>query len=196
MTSQQVDPLVETLVLEPQPQALLELYNADATANAIEDMFIIDKQTSSTAASGIGTGMIFQIEDGGGSEEQASLDVALTTVTDSSEDADIIFSQNTGGTIKETLRLIAAEDATTADQLQYTSNTDETNGIVDIMTLKLDSTGTGANNIGAGLAIQLEDAGGVEEQASLDFQLTDATNASEDTSLLINLNQSGTITSL
>ena len=62
------------------------------------------------------------------------------------------------------------------------------------MTLKLDSTGTGANNIGAGLAIQLEDAGGVEEQASLDFQLTDATNASEDTSLLINLNQSGTIT--
>ena len=35
------------------PGSLLELYNADATANAIEDMFIIDKQTSGTAASGI-----------------------------------------------------------------------------------------------------------------------------------------------
>ena len=52
-----------------------------------------------TAATGVGVGLVFQIDDAGGIEEQASIDALLTDVTNGSEDADIQFRQNVGGTM-------------------------------------------------------------------------------------------------
>ncbi len=91
---------------------------AVTTTNYIENK-ITDTNTNSvvdvakfthdggTAATGVGVGLSFQIDDASAIEEQASLDVVLTTVTNGSEDADIVFSQNIAGAITETVRFDA-----------------------------------------------------------------------------------------
>ncbi len=88
------------------PGNLLHLAFEDATANAVGDVLRIEKTTSGTAAAGLGAGLVWHIEDLGGSEEQASIDVALTNVTDLAEDSDIIFSLQKDGTITEIARLV------------------------------------------------------------------------------------------
>ncbi|MFQ6616954.1 MAG: tail fiber domain-containing protein, partial [Fidelibacterota bacterium] len=45
------------------------------------------------------------VEDAGGSQEQASIDVVLDAVTNLSEEASMTFSVNQGGTLKEILRI-------------------------------------------------------------------------------------------
>lgn len=178
------------------PGTRLDVTVDDATTNAVTDVVTIEHTTSGTSAANIGVGLCFDVEDLGGTEQQASLDVVVTDETDGAEFSDMVFSQNTGGAIKETLRLNAGEGATAADTLEFTSNTDETDGIVDSLVFKLDSTGTGATGIGMGMSFQMDDAGGLEEQASIDIILDDATNGSEDATMAFNINQAGSITEI
>ncbi|HEX9779634.1 MAG TPA: hypothetical protein VGB20_00285 [bacterium] len=95
------------------PGSMLEVRNDNSTADAVVDLFTLTKDTTGTAAAGIGAGFSFHIEDAGGSEEQGSIDVSMTTVTDASEDADMIFSLNRAGTITEVMRLDGSEKAAT-----------------------------------------------------------------------------------
>lgn len=142
-----------------------------------------------------GIGIVEYLENSVGRvEEWGAIDFIQTTVTDALEDADWVMRQMTGGTERETLRLVAGVSATTADILRWTSNTAETNGIVDIMELRLDTTGTAASSFGAGISIQMDDAGGLEEQASIDFLLTTATAGAEDLDIIISQQVAGAIT--
>lgn len=170
----------------------IDNYITDTNDNAVVDV-VRFSHNGSTPAAGIGAGAVYYVDDGGGMEEQASIDAVMTDVTDSAEFADIVFSQNTNGTVRETLRLNAGVGSTSADTIEYTANTAETDGIVDIAVLTLDSTGTGGANLGAGISVKLDDAGGVEEQASIDFQLNTATNGAEDCDIVFSQNTAGAI---
>ena len=87
------------------PTSMLEIRNTDATANAVEDICTITKKTSGTAAAGIGAGLIFKIEDLGGTEEQARINVELEDVTNAAEDATMTFDINQAGTMTEIMRI-------------------------------------------------------------------------------------------
>lgn len=80
----------------------------NSTTNAVTDVAVLAHTTTGTAAAGLGVGLSFNVEDAGGSEQQGSIDVALTTVTDGSEDADMIFSVNANGDITEAGRFDAS----------------------------------------------------------------------------------------
>ena len=84
----------------------IEAKITDTTTDAVVDILKLTHD-GGTAGTGVGAGLVIQIDDAGGIEEQASIDVVLTTVTDGSEDADIIFSQNIAGVITETVRFDA-----------------------------------------------------------------------------------------
>jgi len=100
------------------PETTFHTQEDDANASTVTDIVTIEKTTSGTPAAGIGAGIVFKIEDAGGSEEQASIDVSLSDVTDGSEDADIVFKQNITGAVTETLRLDADGG------LKWTQNSD------------------------------------------------------------------------
>ena len=82
----------------------LDVLLADATTNVVTDILTLN-HTGGTVAAGFGSGIIFRLEDAGGSEEQASIDVSLDVVTDGAEEASIIFRHNVAGTMQETMRL-------------------------------------------------------------------------------------------
>jgi len=81
-----------------------EMLLADATTNVVTDILDLS-HTGGTVAAGFGTGIRFDLEDAGGIEEQASIDVSLDVVTDGAEEASIIFRHNVAGTMQETMRI-------------------------------------------------------------------------------------------
>ena len=81
-----------------------EMLLADATTNVVTDILDLS-HTGGTVAAGFGTGIRFDIEDAGGIEEQASIDVSLDVVTDAAEEASIIFRHNVAGTMQESMRI-------------------------------------------------------------------------------------------
>ncbi len=81
----------------------------DATTDDITNVLTVEHTTTGTPAANIGTGIAIHTEDAGGSEEQASIDVQLTTVTDEAEDADMVFSVNKAGTITEMMRIDSSD---------------------------------------------------------------------------------------
>ncbi|MDP3787375.1 MAG: hypothetical protein Q8R05_07535, partial [Candidatus Omnitrophota bacterium] len=68
--------------------------------------------------------------------------------------------------------------------------------VTDILTLRHSSTAVPAAGIGTGLSFQVEDAGGLEEQASIDTVLTTVTEAAENADMVFKVNQAGTISEL
>ena len=166
----------------------------DTTTNSVIDVAKLTHD-GGTAAAGIGTGLVYQIDDAGGIEEQGSIDVSLSTVTDAAEDADMVVRLNNAGTMREALRIDTDVDATHAGVLEYTSWTLETDGIVDVLEIKLDNTAdTSTDNFGMGISFQLEDeTDAVEEQASLDIQVTDAATGAENADFIVSLNTIGTV---
>lgn len=105
----------------------------DATASGVTDILTLEHTTSGAAAAGIGTGLVFNVEDAGGSEEQGSIDVILDDVTDTTEDATMTFNINQNGAITKVLSI------------------DGTNGYVGINTTTVEPTslltiGSGSND--------------------------------------------------
>ncbi len=171
----------------------INIVNNTSTTDAVQDVLSVVSESTGTAAAGLGVGISFEVEDAGAaSEQQGSIDVATTTATDGAEDADMIFSINTAGTIAEVGRFVAASSGTTGDSFTLTQNTTETNAILDILSFA-NVTGTAANDAGLGITWDFEDAGGAEEQASLDVQLSDATNAAELVDIIFSQQTDGTV---
>ncbi len=77
-----------------------------ALTNSVQD-FALDHQTSGTPASGIGAGLIFQIETAAGNTEIGAAIRAVTTDVDpTNEDVDLVFyTMLSGDTATEVLRL-------------------------------------------------------------------------------------------
>lgn len=166
----------------------------DTTTNAVVDVCKLTHD-GGTAAAGVGVGLVFQIDDAGGIEEQGSIDVSLSTVTDGQEDADLIVSLNQYGTMREVLRIDSDLGDTGTNVLEYTGWTTETNGIVDLVELKLETPAdTSTAGFGMGISFQLEDeTDAVEEQASIDLVVTDATTTAENCDMVVQLNSIGTM---
>jgi len=165
----------------------------DASNSTVTDVVNITHSTSGTAEAGHGLGLTFDIENGAGTiEEHASFDVVATTSTNGSEDTDIVVNLMTGGALAEVLRVKAANSATTGDMLVLTSNTTETNAVTDILSFA-NVTGTAAANTGLGITWDFEDAGGAEQQASLDVVLVDETDATEDADFIFSQQVAGAV---
>ena len=171
------------------------IINDDSTANAVEDILTIYKEVNGAThgSNGVGADIVFVIEDAAAAETQATIAVALTDVTDSGEEADIYVTQNSAGALAETLRLVAANSATTGDYMQYTANTTETDAVHDILVFKT-ATGTAADGYGIGISFKPEDATGSDEVASIDIVQTTAARATNYTDFVFSQNVNGTIT--
>lgn len=88
----------------------------DAAESAITDLVRLTHTTSGTPAAGIGVGTSYYVEDLGGSEEQASFDVSMATVTDGAEDADLIWKANLNGDIQQVLKVDSVNQAVVVGQ--------------------------------------------------------------------------------
>ena len=165
----------------------------DTTTNAVVDVCKLTHD-GGAAAAGVGVGLVFQVDDAGGIEEQGSIDVSLSAVTDGAENADMIVKLNSIGTMREVLRIDTDVTATENTTFELTSWTIETNGIVDMLELKLENTAdTGTTDLGMGISFQLEDETAVEEHASMDIQMTDGVRASCDTDIIFRQDVAGTM---
>ena len=173
---------------------IVESKITDTSTTSVVDVMKLTHDGGS-AAGGVGVGLVFQIDDGGGIEEHASIDVSLSTVTDSAEDADFIINLNQAGTMRKVFEIDSDLGDTATNVFEFTSWTTEANGIVDVMELKLETPGdTSTAGLGMGISFQIEDeTDAVEEQASIDIIVTDATSTAENADFVINLNNIGTI---
>ena len=167
----------------------------DTTTNAVVDVMKLTHD-GGTAAAGVGAGLVYQIDDAGGIEEQGSIDVSLSTVTDAAEDADLVIRLNNAGTMREALRIDTDVSATEGGVLEYTSWTTQTDGVIDILELTLDNTAdTATDDFGAGISIimEQEDSGTPVQQASVDFVLVDSTTAVEDCDVVVSQATGGAV---
>ncbi|HEX9779979.1 MAG TPA: hypothetical protein VGB20_02050, partial [bacterium] len=93
----------------PNPLLALEVLDNSATDDAVVDLFSLTKDTTGTAAAGIGAGMIFQVvNDLGTTAERASIDAVLTDTVSGTEDADLVVSLAQAGAVTELMRLASA----------------------------------------------------------------------------------------
>jgi hypothetical protein len=147
----------------------------------------------------MGIGMTFNMPDGTGTdtEQMGSIDVEQTDITAATNDSDIVLSQVTAGTVRETLRTVANSSTTTGDSLKFTSNTTETNGILTNPIFHLvveESAGEGASGIGGSIRVDLDGAAaGNEEAVGIDFTLTDGGDGTEDADVVFSQMSAGTV---
>jgi hypothetical protein len=138
-----------------------EIAYSDATTNSVASLFTLDRQSSGTVASGIGAALNFDIEDSGGSENQASLGVRLTTTTDGSEESEAYLSLNDAGTITEVLAL-----STELDEIIIGSGAASANTANDIIAIGRNALGTHAYEDNDGIIAIGTNAGSSIDQSS------------------------------
>ena len=169
----------------------------DNSANTtVTDVVNIQHFTSGTAAAGIGVGLTFDIENAAGTEEEhASIDVVSAVATNGSEDTDFVVNLMTNGALAEIFRIDNDNEADAGAVFELTSFTEETNGVIDMLELTLDnSLDTSNDGMGLGISILMDDeTDAVEQQASMDFVLTDVTTTAENVDFILSLNTIGTI---
>ncbi len=105
----------------------------------------------------------------------------------------LLFINDTSGSLVTKLTLAANGLITTINDINIVNDTSSTNVVQDLLKLTSSSTGTGAAGLGAGLVVHIDDVGGVEEQASIDFTLTDASDGTEDCDIIFSQNINGAI---
>jgi hypothetical protein len=83
--------------------------NTKASTNSSLAGLIIERNSSSTPAGGIGVKLQMNVQNADGvSSERAHISTELTDVTDGAEDADIVIKQDINGSLTETLRIDAS----------------------------------------------------------------------------------------
>ena len=136
--------------------------------------------------------------------DRSSSGTVTLTATDDNADAaitvkpggaaDMELGSTTTSQISLTTDSAGLADVYVTGVVQIGLNPASTNTVVDMLTLERTTTGTAANGIGAGIAIQLENAAGTNaERAAIDVVLDDATNASEDASVALNVASGGVL---
>ena len=176
--------------------AAINVEKDDSANNAVADVLNLQHFTSGTAAAGIGTGLTFDLENANGTEEEhASIDIVSAVATDGSEDTDVVVNLMTNGALAEVLRIDTDNEADAGTVFELTSRTEETNGVIDMLELELDNTLDTANDgMGLGISILMDDETDVvEQQASIDFVLTDVTTTAENVDIILSANTIGTI---
>ena len=148
----------------------------DSNNNSVISILTLEHTTTGTPAAGIGSRLTFKIEDAGGTEDQGYLDMLLTDVTENSEDAHFNILIQQAGDIEE----IISVEGDNKRILLGDSDTALTNAVSDRLTLLHRTTGTPAAGFGLGLTFEIEDAGGSEEQGSIDVELDVVGSGSEE----------------
>ncbi len=182
------------------PTTVIEALIDSAVTNAIQDVLTLSSTSTGTVTAGLGSGLVFNVEDLGGIEEQGSIDVLLTDVTDASEDADMTFNLNRAGTITEAMRItstgyvgigtISPDNAlhvysTSVNVIKAERSSSSTNSSLRVLELHRRTTGTAASGIGAEMAFRIEDdGGGLETVATIQGILTDVSETSEEGALV------------
>ena len=107
----------------------------------------------------------------------------------------MIVRLNTTGTMRDIFKIDNDTSATECTVFELYSWTIETNGVVDVLEINLDNTAdTAIDGFGAGISIVMEDeTNTAEEQASIDFVLTDAGSTTEDCDIVFSQNVAGGI---
>jgi hypothetical protein len=162
----------------------------DSNNNSVISILTLEHTTSGTPSAGIGSRLTFKIEDAGGTEDQGYLDVLLTDVTENSEDIHLNILIQQAGDIEE----IISVEGDNKRILLGDSNTALTNAVSDRLTLLHRTTGTPAAGFGLGLTFEIEDAGGPEEQGSIDVELDVVASGSEEATMTFDINLAGTMT--
>ena len=112
------------------------------------------------------------------------------------DDADsnkLLFINDTGGTLDTVMTLATTGAITTTNDINVVNDSASTTVVQDLLKLTSSSTGSPAAGLGAGLVVHIDDEGGVEQQASIDFTLTDVTDDSENCDVIVSANTEGTI---
>ncbi len=107
-TNTSADPDVDLITLTPT--AGMALLNDDVVDNAVSDILKIQHSSTNAPQAGIGTGLAYYVEDAGNLQKHGSIDTVLTTVTQGSENADMVFKISEAGALTELMRLNAASD--------------------------------------------------------------------------------------
>ena len=88
------------------PSTKLELASNDATNNGLTNLLTLSHTTTGTAGDGIGTRIVFEGEDDGGTASTMGyIDTLFTDVSDGAEKSAFTFSTRNGGSIAERLRI-------------------------------------------------------------------------------------------
>jgi hypothetical protein len=174
--------------------AITSITVTDTTTNVVSDLLVIDHSGGDTTT-GFGTGISFKLEDDTGTttEEHASIDVVITDGTSTTEDSDVVFSAMTNGDVAEQFRLVSANSATTGDYAVHTTNSTETNGIIDVMQFKTAGVAP-AGNFGMSISFWIPDDGDstLNENASIDIFQNSATDGTEQTDFVFESMTAGT----
>jgi hypothetical protein len=109
----------------------LHVFDTDAGTSSLLSILRLDRQTSGTAAAGLGVSMDWFLEDAAGNSDQASrIDVLWDDATNNSEDAHLSFSLADGGALTEVARMdddgyfgVKTLGAATANDLCYDTTT-------------------------------------------------------------------------
>jgi hypothetical protein len=156
----------------------------DANNNAAVNPLTLRHTTSGTAASGIGTGLLFQAENGSGNTASiARITAVCTNVSNGVEDGNLHFYVAQNGALTEMAKIDTDGLATfnvalstlgtfsatglatfyTAPQVSVENAT--TNAVTTLLTLGHSTTGTAVSGIGSGILLKTEDGGGASQDA-------------------------------
>lgn len=176
---------------------LLEGLNIVPGQNTFKNIMLLAHATSHAAhaTAGFGAGIVVHLEnDAGTTEEHASIDFVTTSTADGAENTDIVFRIMQAGAVADKLTLDADDGFAFVGAGTFTVNDAVNNAVTDVMILVHSSTVAVAAGIGTGLVFQIEDAGDIEEQGSIDVTLTDVTDGQEDADMHFNINVFGAMT--
>lgn len=152
------------------------------------DKFTVNATTGNTVVGGT--------LNAGATTLTSTLDVTGATGVDGDFDINtdkFTVNATTGNTTVGGTLGVTGDTSITDGTLAVTQDSATTNAVVDVASINASSSGTVDANFGAGLTFDLEDLGGVEEQASIDVVLTDVTDSSEDSKIVLSVREAGSI---
>ena len=168
----------------------------DTSNGAVDGLVLIHSSSDNNATAADAISLSLHLENATGTstvEEWGRLDMVSTTITNGAENGDFVFNQMTAGTLAETLRLVAASSTTVSDYMQFTGNTTEANGVVEVARFKT-SMNTVASGFGTKVGFWLGNDGGTNEEHASIQVITGAADGTEDTDIVWSTMLDGTVT--
>ena len=154
----------------------------------------------SLTADGLFTGTAGAVISGAGISLNASSDFATNINTGTSTGtvtigggSNSVVINSSDWDIDATGNITGFGTVTTDGLLSVTIDDGTINSVSDIVLLGHTTTAAPDVGVGAGISFQIEDLGGIEEQASFDVVMTDVADGTEDARLDIRLQTAGTI---
>jgi hypothetical protein len=99
-------------ISDPSPDARLDVSDSDAVTNAVVDVLILEKLTSGTAAADFGAGILYQLEDAGGTSRDAGRLAVLWQDAGATETAEFKLQLNRGGTLFDAGVIVCTDQIT------------------------------------------------------------------------------------